>query len=451
MENNIQESFDRLRAYCEAEQYKGWDPYDGLNSKLAHALLPLKHSAILRLCIIQGFKRCPVNLRKLALVPKQYNAKGIGLFLQGYCNLYKIAKRKEGIESKTCKELAEKIREIADLLISLRSDTFLNHSNNSNFSEPSPYHGACWGYNFDWQARRLFLFPAYTPTVVATNFCATALLEAYEVLKEGSSGLSGSRGSIDIEKYKEVALSAAEFVMQDLHRYYPEEGNKDKFLFSYSKLPGNDTVFNASLLGSRLLAYCYKYTGKEEYLEAARASVKACMEGQAEDGSWVYGLLPVQSWIDSFHTGYNLDGLIAYYENCILGKEGNLSNSSNNSNSSNSEERMVREAIEKGLKFYLENHFEKDGTPKYYHNKMYPIDIHCPGQLFVTLASLHKFGENRELAEKVMQWVITNMQDKKGYFYYQLKPGMSSKISYMRWSNAFMFCAMSYYLLAQSE
>ena len=53
-----------------------------------------------------------------------------------------------------------------------------------------------------------------------------------------------------------------------------------------------------------------------------------------------------------------------------------------------------------------------------------------------------------ELAKKVLQWTIRNMQDKKGYFYYQLKPGISSKISYMRWSNAFMFNAMSHYLLA---
>lgn len=30
-----------------------------------------------RLVVIQGFKRCPVNLRRLALVPKEYNAKGI--------------------------------------------------------------------------------------------------------------------------------------------------------------------------------------------------------------------------------------------------------------------------------------------------------------------------------------------------------------------------------------
>lgn len=399
----IKRAFDKLRAYCETENYKGWDPYDGLNSKVAHALLPLKHSAILRLCIIQGFKRCPVNLRRIAMVPKQHNAKGVGLFLQGYCNLLRMAMKAGTDSNGSVAGLREKVIEVADLLISLQSE--------------GDYHGACWGYNFDWQARRLFLFPAYTPTVVATNFCATALMDAYELTGE--------------KRFLDVALSAAEFVMKDLHRYYPDENDKEKFLFSYSKLPGNDTVFNASLLGSRLLAYCYKYTGNEEYLIAARASVKACVEGQNEDGSWVYGLLPVQSWIDSFHTGYNLDGLIAYEEQ--------------------TGDTQFHEAIEKGLAYYIEHHFEKDGTPKYYHNRMYPIDIHCPGQLFVTLSRLHKFGEHRGLAEKVMRWAIDNMQDKKGYFYYQLKKGMSSKISYMRWSNAFMFCAMTYYLLEDNS
>jgi hypothetical protein len=38
------------------------------------------------------------------------------------------------------------------------------------------------------------------------------------------------------------------------------------------------------------------------------------------------------------------------------------------------------------------------------------------------------------------------MQHKKGYFFYQIKKGVSSKIPYMRWSNAFMMYAMSYYL-----
>ena len=38
----------------------------------------------------------------------------------------------------------------------------------------------------------------------------------------------------------------------------------------------------------------------------------------------------------------------------------------------------------------------------------------------------------------------------EGFFYYQLKPGISSKISYMRWSNAFMFSALTYLLNGQN-
>lgn len=397
------DSFIRLKSYCETEDYKGWDPYDGLKSKVANAFLPLKHSAILRLCIIQGFKRCPVNLRRIAMVPKEHNAKGIGLFLQGYCNLYKVIEKK-GVAFKelgTTDEVLRKIRYLADLLLQMRSDKMF----------PGKFHGACWGYNFDWQARRLFLFPAHTPTVVATNFCATALMEAYEVTRD--------------KRYLEVALSAAKFIIEDLHR----SEYKDGFLFSYSKLPGNDTVFNASILGSRLLSYCYKYTGNETYKQLARKSIVACCAGQEEDGSWRYGMLPVQKWRDSFHTGYNLDGLIAYQEN--------------------TGDNSFDENIAKGFDYYINHFFLDDGTPKYYDNQTYPIDIHCPGQLFVTLSRLHKFGAFRQTAAKVLQWSIDNMQDPNGYFYYQLKPGMSSKIPYMRWSNAFMFSALSYYLLEE--
>ena len=391
-------SFRLLKEYCENEGFKGWDPYDGLNSKVFQALPFLKKSAICRLVVIQGFKRCPVNLRRLALVPKEYNAKGIGLFLSGYCNLYNAVKANPKLAESlgSPDSLKSRINELAELLISLQS---------------KGYSGACWGYNFDWQARRLFLFPKFTPTVVASNFCATALMEAYEITRE--------------KRFLEIALSAAHFVINDLHR----TEYKDGFLFSYSPLQGNDTVFNASLLGSRLLSFCYKYTGNEEYCELAEQSIKACCSGQKPNGAWVYGMLPVQSWVDSFHTGYNLDALIAYQE--LTG------------------DNKYRKYIEKGFEYYIQNFFEANGMPKYYDNRTYPFDIHCPGQLLVTLARLHKIEEYKEIAEKVIDWTIRNMQDRKGYFYYQLKPGISSKISYMRWSNAFIFNAMSHYLLAE--
>lgn len=399
MEKEVLTSLKRLKSYCEKEHFKGWDPYDGLNSKVFQALPYFKNSAFWRLCVIQGFKRSPINLRRLFLVPKDYNAKGVGLFLQGYCNLVnavwvnpKLAKEL-GSEA----ELENKVVELADLLISLQSK--------------GDYHGACWGYNFGWQAKFLFYFPAYTPTVVATNFCATALMQAYEV--------TGNK------KYLDVALTSAEFVRQDLHRTEHDGG----FLFSYSKFPNNREVLNASLLGSRLLSFAYKYTENDDFKELAGKSVAACCQLQEPDGSWIYGLSKGQNWVDSFHTGYNLDGIIAYQE--LTG------------------DTTYNEYIEKGFKYYIDYFFEKDGTPKYYNNQMYPIDIHCPGQLLVTLKRLHKYNDNRELAEKVLEWTLKNMQDKKGYFYYQLKKGINSKISYMRWSNAFMFCALSYLLIEE--
>lgn len=388
-------SFTKLRSYCEKEHFKGWDPYDGLNSRLFQMIPFFKISAILRLIIIQGFKRFPYNVRPLFLIPKEYNAKGIGLFLQGYCNLYKILNaHSQEIECDSREEILQYINYLSELLISLQS---------------KGYNGSCWGYNFDWQARKLFLFPKHTPTVVATCFCSSALISAYEITGE--------------KKYLETALSSAQFVIKDLHRTSCNNG----FLFSYSPLRGNDTVYNASLLGSKILSNSYYYTGKKEYKDLARESVLACCEAQAENGSWKYGMLPIQSWIDSFHTGYNLEALNTYQQ-----LTGDISFASN---------------IEKGFDFYINHFFENDGTPKYYHDRMYPIDIHCPGQLLVSLSCLNKFSINKELADKVLNWTISNMQDKKGYFYYQIKNGISSKISYMRWSNAFMFNALTCYLL----
>lgn len=389
-------SLRQLKVYCEAENFAGWDPYDGLNSRLFQAT-PLRHWDLARLVWIQGFKRCPINFRRLFQVSKEHNAKGIGLLLSGYCTIYQAQQVSGREDVGPQDDILATIDFLAETLLSLRSPG---------------YSGACWGYNFDWQARRLFLFPKNTPTVVATTFCAAALLAAYEITRK--------------EQWLQVALSAGRFVLHDLGRTPKNRG----FLFSYSPLPGNNTVYNASLLGSKLLSLCYGYTGEEELRSAARESVLACVDAQQPDGSWRYGELPVQGWIDSFHTGYNLEALQAYMELCG--------------------DATVAPAIEKGLAFYLEHFFLPDGTPKYYHDKTWPIDIHCPAQLFVTLSRLHVFAEHRQLADKVMAWTIRNMQDPQGYFYYQLKKTINSKIPYMRWSNAFMLYAMSLYLLEES-
>lgn len=397
LKSKIDTSFLKLKEYCEQEEYKGWDPYDGLNSRLFQALPFFKNWDLARLVWIQSFKRSPINFRRLTGVPKEHNAKGVALFLSGYCNLYEMA-QEGNIQFGTVAELKKHITDIANLLTGMQN---------------KQYSGSCWGYNFDWQARRLFLFPKNLPTVVATSFCVEALLKAYEITKD--------------KNYLDTCISATKFILNDLHRTDFKSG----FLFSYSPVNGNNTVFNASLLGAKVLSQVYYYTQEEVLKENAKKTIKACCEAQKDNGSWVYGMLPVQSWIDSFHTGYNLDAIQTYQDS--------------------TGDNQFENAIKKGFEYYIDHFFLSDGTPKYYHDKTYPIDIHCPGQLFVTLSKTRTFLEQEELADKVLHWTLSNMQDKKGYFYYQLKKGISSKISYMRWSNAFMFNAISYYVMERSK
>ena len=363
-----------------------------MNSMVFQAL-PLKHWDLARLAWIQGFKRSPINFRKLFLVPKEYNAKGVALFLLGYCRLFKLAEA--GCEDYGAKdEILENVKGLTALLLSLRS---------------KGYSGSCWGYNFDWQARRLFLFEKYTPTVVATCFCVEALIESYKITND--------------KLVLKEALTSANFVTDNLSR----TPHGDGIIFSYSVKDGNNTVINASLLGAKILSYSYKYNNNKEHGALAKQAVRAACDLQENDGSWIYGLLPVQSWKDSFHTGFNLDAIETYQQNT-----GDVT---------------FQKYIKRGTAYYLEHFFESNGIPKYYHNKTYPIDIHCPAQVIVTLSKLKLFKDNQELLSRVLHWTIDNMQHKKGYFYYQIKKWMSSKIPYMRWSNAFMFNAMAHYIL----
>lgn len=379
----IEKSFEKLKNYIERENYKGWDPYDGLNSKFLHAIPLVYKSSFVRLAWIQTFKRMPINLRPLLGVEKDYNPKGLGLFLSGYCNLYNIEPKEEYLE---------KIKFLVDEILSLQS---------------SGWSGSCWGYNFDWQARAFFQ-PKYTPTVVASTFIGYALLDAYEILKD--------------EKLLLIARSICDFILKDLNCTYDDKGN---FAFSYSPLDKTQ-VFNASLLGSRMLSRLYSYTGEKELIDEAKKSVQFCVNYQQQNGAWAYGTLPFHQWIDNFHTGYNLECINEY-----------MKYSGDNS---------YKENIERGLRYYLETFFTEDGKSKYYNTSLYPIDVHAPAQLVVTLYRLGILKEEKELVDRVLKWTIENMQDEEGYFYYQIKKRFNSKIPYIRWAQSWMFFAMSFYM-----
>jgi rhamnogalacturonyl hydrolase YesR len=379
MSMDVYQHLLELEQYLEKENFKGYDPFDALNSPLLKALSLDKKT--LRILYIQMLKRLPFNLRPMLGIKKGYNPKGIGLFLWGYAKLYEINKKSEYLE---------KIELLLDLLEETKSEG---------------YSGNCWGYNFDWQSRAFYL-PRYTPTLVNTSFIGHALIDTYEYTK--------NRGSI------KKAVPIKDFILNDLNRTEDNSG----FCFSYSPLD-HTAIHNANLLGASLLIRLYKYTGDESVRDAALASLSYSMHHQRADGSWFYADTDIQSWIDSFHTGFNLQSIL-YFLKENLGDE-------------------FRDAFEKGVKFYVKNFFGDDGTPYYYYDRHYPIDIHSAAQAVVFFSQAGKSYQN--LTETVMGWMIENLRDKNGIFYFRKGKFIRNKIPYIRWTQAWAFHALSEYLV----
>jgi len=379
----MSKSVTRLLEYCRKNDWAGFDPYDALNSRLFN-FTPFIRSRICRIALTQILKRLPINLRPLLFVPREQNPKAIALFLRAFLKLSRTGMLRSN----------DLIETMVERLVALKSPNT---------------HYWCWGYCFPWQTRN-DLVPRWAPNLVCTTFAANALLDAYE--------------SNHVPRYLDMAVSAADYVLNEL---YWEDNKTRSTGFSYP-IPGLLTrVHNANFLGAAHLCRVYRHVGEKRFLEPALRVARYSAARQKDDGSWDYGEAPTQRWVDNFHTGYNLCALQSIHEYTGTSE--------------------FETHLRRGFNFYREHFFRDDGAPRYFHNRTYPIDIHCVAQSIITLLALKDIGGgNVTLANTIMGWVMTHMWDERGYFYHQVLPFGTNKISYMRWSQAWMLLALSVHL-----
>jgi hypothetical protein len=172
------------------------------------------------------------------------------------------------------------------------------------------------------------------------------------------------------------------------------------------------------------LSRLYSLTGEKVFVDFALQAARFSIRRQNADGSWCYGELPTQRWVDNFHTGYTL---------CALRSISQYAGTAE-----------FDSQIRRGFEFYRKHFFRKDGAPKYFHDRVYPIDIHNVAQSIITPLALKDFDEGSPtLCFSVFSWAMTHMWDERGYFYYQVLPFCKIKIPYMRWSQAWMLLAIS--------
>jgi hypothetical protein len=407
-DNNLEKSLLKLVNYIETQSHRGYDPYDALKSPL-FSLPVLKNNHLIKFSAQQFVTRLPVNIRPLMAIPKGYNPVTLGLCIQGYSYLVQSLVSRASGSNSPLEELA--LNEVkggqGDVLsgseFQLQREKYLGKIhfliNELMKLIPSGFHGACWGYDFDWEARHATI-PAYQPNIVATGIITNALYIAYKVT-----------GNIECA---ELIKSSAGFVLNDLNKTY----NGDTFVFSYSPFD-NQQVFNASMKGVRLLAQAYDLTNDENLKTEAKRAAEFVVSKQRDDGSWGYSLSSEGGWTDNYHTGYVLDCLHEYSLIC--------------------QDREFDDQLSSGYKFYKYRFVERNGIPRFYAEQTYPVDCTSASQ---TIFTLNRFGDN-ELAHSVAAWMISNMQAGNGGFFYRKFRYFTVKTSFMRWSNAWMFAAMA--------
>lgn len=395
---------DRLDKWIEAQGFKGWDPFDALNSFLIRSLT--FGNRRLGQAWLQLFKRNPINFRSFLGVPKGYNPKGLGLFLATYWRKYLVSKSQKNLDY---------ARFFANWLM-------------DNISPG--YKGACWGYNFDWPNRASFTTKG-TPTIVNTAFIGMAFLDLYQLgneLYDWHSMQAFSREKSPFLTPLDVACSACNFIRTDL---LISHSRSDEICFGYT--PSEQSrIHNANVLGASLLSAVAKETGKSDLADLSLAAARFTARRQLSNGAWEYGEGSSSKWIDNFHTGYVLLGLKR------IGRSLGTAE--------------FDEVIRQGYGYWKVTMFLDDGTPKYYAENTYPIDAHCIAQGILTFLEFSDLDPEAFIwAKKLAIWGIRNMQDSSGFFHYQKHRYYSIRIPYMRWTQAWMQRALSEFLIVSSH
>ena len=320
------------------------------------------------------------RLRRLLKVPVSRNPKALGLALGAYCDLQKCGY-----------DVSDQAAGLKAALIALRSPQEADY---------------CWGYDWDYLSLRGSRLTAFSANCIATCFCAHALLDMSEVFA-------------DVEA-RDMGESAARFVILRLNRSFESE---DAVCFSYT--PNDRTlIYNSSALAGALLARVGTLLGDSSYLALARKAMVFLARGQLSGGGWHYGRLRRQHWMDSFHTSYNVCALLDYQR--YTGDP------------------AFEQAMLRGHRYYMATFFEQDGTPRYFHNQTFPVDIHACSQALLHATAFHALDSAATAsAWRTFHWTMEKMGAPDGSFYYQRHRWWTNRTPYMRWAQAWMLRALS--------
>lgn len=187
------------------------------------------------------------------------------------------------------------------------------------------YEHYCWGYPFNWVTRNGTIHEG-TSLITTTPYAYEAFSQVYDIDKN--------------DKWLKIMHSIAEHAVQDIKDF---EVTSDASTCSYTPYDQGG-VINTSAYRAFLLTNASVQFSEDKYWQIAERNLNFVLQSQQQNGSWPYAIDNVRDFVDHFHTCFVLKALAKIEK--LTGHKG------------------CTEAIEKGVKYYVENLFDDQGLPK---------------------------------------------------------------------------------------
>ncbi|MBI9070045.1 MAG: hypothetical protein JEY94_00510 [Melioribacteraceae bacterium] len=361
----IEDIIKRLLKRIEDSDLESYDPFDGLNS--APVRIISKINPLLGRIGLQIVKQNPVNIRPFLFQPKIKNdPKVLADLIQSYILL---------AEHFDDNSLLEKAKSLGELLYNEKND------NTKNIS---------WGLKFPYYSR--YVNFSGVSNLFTTINSAFALQELYRITND--------------KKYLDWLSSVERFMFEELGSI--EEGEAAYFRY-YPNL--ESPVYNVNSLALKYFARKLNYNTSN--LNTANSLFNFLIKNQNNDGSWYYSKDSIGKWIDGFHTGYTLEGIIEYIKN------------GHNTN--------YNKTLEKNVNFYLKN-LISDNFPLYKEGTKFPIDSqNCSQAIQTRVYFTYLEMDSLDEVLKMLKLINNQLYNTDSYIF-QKNKYYKNELFTLRWS-----------------
>jgi len=258
-------SYNKLFNWLQKTSFKGFDPYDALNSNCKF----YTKNRNFRLIITYINKFSPINFRKILKIKKSIDKQAISLIIRSLI--------------------------ILDYRKRVNINKYINYLINK--SENKIYGYFCWnGHNYWIQTRNEYQSPKM-PGIIGTESCAQTLFDYHKIYPD--------------EKTKSVLFSVRDFFLNFLYCEY-----KNQCFFRYKPSSSkNEFIYNASIIAAMYILRINNYFNLDYGTSEAKKAVTSVLKQQKKNGSWYYSINldtnKEKKQID-FHQGFILDSILEY-------------------------------------------------------------------------------------------------------------------------------------------